>query len=313
MAARAIFDSDTIHSVRCCTPLLVVCTLANCSSARQVAEKEWTPTASPDLGAVVARVGQIPIFAKQVEAQAKINSISVRAALEDLVTSYLLAEVARGHGYTLASASDPDVQSALVQRLLEEELEPNLSPEATPDDDLRPLYDRVREKFVHLRLVEIGFLAVYTGAPMQKEDREPREQTARELAQYLRKHPAKTLDEFSAIAKDPAWSGRHVVFMRFYQSTDSPLSKAVGTEVSKLRAPGDTTPLVVDKDGGFIARYISERPAENITFEQARPKLLAGFYERWRRQKFLELTTKLVRLHRVEMHPDRLPQDEQRL
>ena len=234
----------------------------------------------------------------------------MRTALEALVAANLLAEVAREHGHILANASDPEVQSALVQRLLEKELEPNLRPEATPDNDLRPLYEKARQSFVHSRLVEIGLLGVYTGAPMKKEDREPREQTARELATYLKKHPAKTLDQFSAIARDPAWSGRKVVFNRFLQSTDSPLSKAVGAEVAQLRAPGDTTQLVVDVDGSFIARYISERPAEDITFDQARPKLLAGFYEHWRRQQFLEFTAKLVRLHRVEVHLDGLPKDE---
>jgi hypothetical protein len=262
---------------------------------------------------MVARVGQVPIFAKQVEAHAKMTGHAVRAALGDLIDAYLLAEAAREHRHIPAPSTDADVQSALVQRLLEKEFEPGLHPESIPDSDLRPLYQRVRDTFVHSRLVEIGVLAVYTGAPMPKELREPREQTARELAQFLRSHPAKTLDEFSAMARDPEWAGRHVVFKRMFQGTDQPLSEAVGAEVSKLRAPGETTPLVVDIDGGFIARYIGERPAENITFEQARGKLAAGFYEHWRRQRFLEYTTKLAQLHRVETRFDRLPGDEQGL
>jgi hypothetical protein len=310
---RRIFDSATILSVRCRTPFLVAFTLANCSSPGQIAENEWTPAPSPDLGVVVARVGQVPIFAKQIEAQAKKASIPLRAALEDLVASSLLAEATRQRGHAIASASDPDVQSALVQRLLEKELEPKIRLESIPDSDLRPWYERVRDTFVHPRLVEIGVLAVYTGAPMPKESREPREQTARELAQFLKGHPAKTLDEFSALARDTSWEGRHVVFKHMFQGTDKPLSEAVGAEVSKLRAPGDTTPLVVDIDGAFIARYIGERPPENITFEQARGKLAAGVYEHWRRQQFLEYTTKLARLHRVETHFDRLPSDEQGL
>jgi hypothetical protein len=310
LVARWILDSATITSVRCRTSLLVALALANCSSPRQTAEHEWTPVPSPDLGDVVARVGRVPIFAKQVEAQSKKTGTPMRTALEALVAANLLAEVARGQGHVLASARDPEVQSALVQRLLEKELEPNLRPEATPDNDLRPLYERARQSFVHSRLVEIGLLAVYTGAPMQKEDRELREQTARELASYLKKQPAKTLDEFSAIARDPAWSNRKVVFNRFLQSTDSPLSKTVGAEVAKLRAPGDTTPLVVDVDGSFIARYIGERSGEDITFDQVRPKLLAGYYEHWRRKQFLEFTTQLGRLHHVEVHLDSLPKDE---
>jgi hypothetical protein len=299
--------------VRRRTPLLLALSLAHCSSPKQIAEQEWTPSPSADLGDVVARVGQVPIFARQVEAEAKRTGKPLRSVLEDRIADYLLTEYARLHGHASATASDPDVQSALVQRLLEKELEPNLRPEATPDSDLRPLYERGRESFVHSRLVEIGLLAVYTGAPMAKEDREPREQTARELALYLKAHPPKTLEDFTAIANDPAWSSRKVVFTRMIQGIDQPLSKAVGTEVGKLHTPGDTTPLVVYEDGGFIARYISERPAENITFEQARGKLLAGSYEHWRRQQFLEFTTKLARMHHVEMHADRLPRDEQGL
>jgi hypothetical protein len=205
------------------------------------------------------------------------------------------------------------VKSALVQRLIEREIEPNLRPEATPDSALRPLYDRARESFVHPRLVEIGVLAIYTGALMKKEIRETREQTAKELATFLRSHPQRTLDEFAAVARDPVWSARNVVFVRLLQSPDSPLSKVVGTEVAKLRMPGDTTQLVIDEKGAFIARYIDERPPENITFEQARDKLLAGFYEQWRRQQFLEFTTRLTQHHRVETHFDRLATNEQGL
>ena len=262
---------------------------------------------------MVARVGLVPIFAKQVQAEAKRTGKAGPAVLDDLIASNLLAEYARRKGFVLVGGKDPDVQSALVQRLIERDIEPNLRPEATPDSALRPLYDHARESFVHPRLVEIGVLAIYTGARMQREERVMREQAAKELAVFLRSHPAKTLDEFTAVAGDPVWSARNVVFKKMLQSSDSPLSKAVGTEVAKLRTPGDTTPLVIDEDGSFIARYIDERPPENITFEQARGKLLAGIYEHWRRQQFLEVTTKLAQLHRVETHFDRLPADEQGL
>jgi len=311
LATRRNDDSATIASVRCRALILHAISIAACSSPRQNAEHEWLPVASADLGAVVARVGQVPIFAKQVEAEAKRTGKSAQAAIEDLIAGNLLAEHARQRGLVPASHVDPDVQSVLVQRLLEKELEPTLRPEAIPDTDLRPLYEKARDAFVHSRLVEIGFLAVYTGAPMQKKDRAPREQTGRELAVYLKKHPAKTLDEFQAVASDPAWASRHVAFKRVFQSNNKPLSEAVGAEVAKLKAPGDTTPLVVDEDGSFIARYISERPAENVSFEQARAKLQAGYFSHWRRLHFLDFTGKLARLHRVETYADRLPRNEQ--
>ena len=290
---------------------LTALALTHCSSDRQTSEQAWTPVASTDLGPVVAKVGTVPIYAKQIEAEARKSELSPRDALDRLIENNLLAEVARSRGVLLPSSADHEVGSAMVQRLLERELEPNLRPEVVPDADLQPLYEKLKDRFVHPRLVEIGFLAVYTGAPMQKEDREPREQTARELARYLKSHPAKTLEEFSNLARDTTWSSRHVVFRRIFQSPDKPLSPAVGKEVSQLRAPGDTTPLVVDEDGGFIARYISERPPENITLKQARGELLPPFFEQWRRQQFLDFTSKRAALHHVETYPDRLSRNDQ--
>ena len=291
-------------------PLIVALTIANCSSPRQVAEDEWIPAPPPDLGDTVARIGRVPIFTKQVQAEAKRTGKTVRAALNDLIAINLLAEHARQQGFALVESTDPDVQSALVQRLIERDLEPNLRPTSTPDSALRPLWERARESFVHPRLVEIGVLAVYTGALMKKDERETREHAAQALAVFLHSHPARTLDEFVAVARDPVWSARKVVFNRLLQSPDKPLSKKVGAEVAKLRAPDDTTPLIIDENGGFIARYIGERPPEDITFEQARGKLLAGFYEQWSRQEFLNFTARLMTLHRIETHFDRLSTNE---
>lgn len=292
------------------THLFLVLALADCSSPRQLAENEWIPAPSPDLGAVIARVGTVPIFAKQIEAEAKRTGQSNRLALEDLIAANLLAEHARRAGFILVDSKDQDVQNALVQRLIERDVEPNLLPTSTPDSALRPLWELARDTFVHPRLVEVGVLAVFTGAEMEKEERKEREQTARELAVFVRSHPAPTLEDFAAFARDPVWSARHVVFRRMLQGLHAPLSKAVGTEVAKLRTSGDTTPLVVDQNGGFIARYIDEQPPENITFEQVRGKLLAGFYEHWRHQQFLDYTTRLAQLHRVETHFDRLSTNE---
>ena len=288
-----------------CSTLL----LAQCSAPNKSADHTWTPIPAADLGEIVAQVGTVPIFAKQVEAEAKKTGLPPRATLDRLIENNLLAEAARGQGLRM-NHSDDEVRSAFVQRLLEKELEPNLPIESVPDADLRATYEKTRDHFVHPRLVDIGFLAVYTGPTMQKEDHEEREQTARELARYLKGHPAKTLEELSDIAREPAWANRHVVFRRTLQSADKPLSKAVGKEVSRLRSPGDTTPLVVDENGGFIARYVGERSPENITLEQARGELLPGYYEHWRRQQFVEFTTKLARLHHVETYPDRLSRND---
>jgi hypothetical protein len=259
----------------------------------------------------VAKVGTVPIFSRQVLAEAKQTGKTPREALRSLVELNLLAERARRVGQRQADSSDSDVKSALVQRLLERELEPSLRPEAIPDSVLRPLYDKARDGFVHPRLVEIGVLAVYTGARMAESSRKERAQTAEELAAFLDKHPAQTLDEFATLAGDKNWSPRHVIFARFIQGVDRPLSRSVGVEVAKLRALGDTTHLMVDEDGFFIARYIAERPAENISFEQARDSLRAGYTQYWPKRRFLDFSADLLGLHKVEAHFDLLTGNDQ--
>jgi hypothetical protein len=281
-----------------------------CSSPAQIADVDWIPVPAPELGAVVARVGQVPIYASQVVAEARRAGKPPRAALDDLVASHLLAEEARRDGWRPVASSEPDVRSALVQRLLERELEPHLRAEAVPDHVLRLIYDRAKDSFVHPRLVEVGALAIDTGALMKGEGLEQRRRAANDLAAFLKNHPARSLDDFIAVARDPVWSSRHVAYDHFLQSADRPLSPKVGEQIAKLRSLGETTGLLTDDEGFYIARYISERPAENITFEQTREKLLAGFLERWQQQQFLEFTGHFVQAHKVEAYYDRLPRNE---
>jgi hypothetical protein len=297
--------------VRFLVPFFILIGLGGCSSPKRVADMDWTPAPPPDLGDVVARVGQVPIYGSQVMAEAKRTGKSPRESLEDLVAFNLLAERARRDGLHPAGISEPDVKGALVQRLLERELEPKLRPEAVPDSALRPLYERAKDVFVHPRLVEIGVLSIYTGALMKGEMRQERERNAKDLATFLQEHPAKSLHDFSAVAGDPAWSARNVVYDRFFQGLDRPLSRTIGEEVAKLHAVGETTRQLSDENGLFIARYISERPPEDVTFEQARGKLLAAFHEQWQQQQFLEFTAKLMEAHKVEAYFDRLPPNEQ--
>ena len=293
---------------------LLLCFLVGisaCASPAQVADEEWTPVPSSDLGGVVARVGQVPIYASQVLAEARRAGKPPRVALADLVAFHLLAEHARRDGWRPVASSEPDVESALVQRLLERELEPRLRAAAVPDQVLRSLYDRAKVSFVHPRLVEVGVLTIDTGALMKGEGLEQRRRAANDLAAFLKNHPARSLDDFIAVARDPAWSSRHVVYDHFLQYPDRPLSPKVGEEIAKLRSLGETTGLLSDDEGVYIARYIGERPVENITFEQTREKLLAGFLERWQQQQFLEFTGQLVQAHKVAAYYDRLPRNEQ--
>ncbi len=269
--------------------------------------------APPDLGAIVARVGAVPIFGSQVLAESKRTGKSHADALQDLIDMNAMAEAFHHAGHQPPDASDWAVSDALVQRLLERALEPKLRPDAIPDSTLRSFYDRARNLFVHPRLVEVGVLEVHLDPSMKPDQRAARAQTARDLAQFVKEHPPKTLQEFAAIAHQPAWSKRHISALRFTQSLDHPLSKSVGAEILKLHAPGDTTPLLSDDAGFYLARFIREQPAKNLSYEQVRAQLASRYFDRWQRGQFLDFTNKLMRRHKVQEHFDRLQLDEKRL
>ena len=115
-------------------------------------------------------------------------------------------------------------------------------------------------------------------------------------------------EDFEAIAKDPAWAARNVDYRRLLQGPNQPFSRKVGAEVVKLKVPGDTTRLIEDIDGFFLATYAGERPAENVSFAEAREELRQRYYTRWRAQRLDQLTRKLTEGHHVESHPQLLNQ-----
>lgn len=288
--------------------LIVSSLAAGCGQRAQVnAPTEWTPEATAELGPVVARVGDVPVFAREVAAQAARTSRPPDQALDDLIRFHLLAERARAAG---ASAASPEVvqawKQALVQRLLERDLEPKLGAEDVPEADLRTLYERNRDYFVHPRLVEVIALSVFTGARMKPEPRARARKTALELHAHIQSRPGRTVEDFSAIAADPAWMQRKVRMSRTWQGPDKPFSAVVGAEVAKLTRPGDTTPLVEDEDGYHVARYIAERPPRNTAFAEAREEIARSYFPSWRTERFTQFAQKLAATHGAETHASRL-------
>lgn len=231
----------------------------------------------------------------------------MRQALDALLSLHLLAELARRQQvFSPQWLSDTELKSALAERLIDREIAPKLLRESVPDAELKAIYQNAIRAFVHPRLVDIAVLAVYTGEKMKKEPRLKRQEAARALANYLSSKTISGPEDFETIAKDPEWRERHVTYRRALQGDDEPFSKKVGSAVAKLKAPGDTTGLVEDESGFFFATYAGERPPQNISFAEARPSLLARYYDRWRKMRLEQLMEKLREGHRVEAHPQLL-------
>jgi hypothetical protein len=256
---------------------------------------------------MVAKVGSVPVRAREVEAEMVRSGGTARQALDRLISLHLLAETARRQqGFSPSWSTDPELKSALAQRLMEREVEPKLVRESVPETELNAIYQKAIKAFVHPRLVDIAVLAIYTGPLMKKEPRLKRAETARALANQLVIRSISGPEDFEAIARDPVWQARKVNYRRTLQGPDEPFSAKVGSAVAKLKAPGDTTGLIEDESGFFFATYAGEKPPENITFAEARPALLQGYYERWRKVQLEHLIQKLGEGHRIEAHPQLL-------
>ena len=293
--------------VKLLAPLLLLLGSAGCARRAASAETPWVPAAAPDLGAIVARVGSVPIYSRQVEAQAAGSNSTPREALDTLISSYLLAEKAhRTERFLPEWLVAPELKSALAERLVEREVEPQLRPENVPEQELRALYQNAIRAFVHPRLVDIGLLGVFTGVLMKPAPRLARAETARALAAFVATQRISGPEDFEAIAEDPVWKERNIAYRRVLQGADQPFSRKVGVEVARLRARGDTTGLIEDDDGFFLATYAGERPPENISYTEARESLRQRYYERWRAQRLEQLMRKLAEGHQIESHPQLL-------
>ena len=262
----------------------------------------WVPGAAPDLGAVVARIGDVPIFAAELRAQVETTGKAPRVALDELVAFHLLAERARQEWPPRTPAAVELHKQLLVQRLIEREFEPSIEPGDVPEAELRALYDRALYHYVHPRLVEVAVAWIGPGFKPTRETRAAARATGQDFRAYLDKRKERTPEDLQAAASDPMWKGR-VHYRKFMQGNDKPQSRVFGDAVQKLKAPGDTTPVVEDPEGVYVARYVSEQPPRNTSFDEARAELHGMHFERWKQNRFIEMTGRIGRQHDVELRP----------
>jgi hypothetical protein len=289
-------------------PVLVLVASAGCGRGSEPARGSGAVLTAPDLGPVVARVGQVPIHASEVTAQAQKTGQPPRQALDGLIRFQLLAERARQRPGPKGDP-DPALEALLVQRLLERDLEPTLRPQDIPDEDLRRAYDQVKAHYVRPRMVEVGLLSVYTGTGMKPEPRARAQETARLLEQHLARNPPRTIEAFAAIATTPPWSERKVRYWKFWQGPtrdNGPFGGKVPEVIHRLKRPGERSGRIDDDSGYHFAWYLSEEAPKHVPFEAARSELREKYFPTWRQQRFNQVAGQMGAGHKIEVYPDRL-------
>jgi len=267
-----------------------------------------TQVPAPPSDPVVATVDRVEIHASQVASQMRIRGTTAdpRAALQDWVVFELLARAAAD----ATSGADADQRTAMrlatVQRMLEREIEPLLTPEAIPDAEVRALYEKGKPRFVHGRLVQVLVMGFFTGARMKAGPRARAEHNAALLKAFLDEHPPAGTAALEALAREPLWVERKLSVSTVWQEENQgqPYPESVGRALTSLHGPGDRSPLVIDETGAYIAVYLGEKPAEHRSFEEVAPALRAEMYEPWRRQRFLRLVMDMASGHDIAVDTD---------
>jgi hypothetical protein len=188
----------------------------------------------------------------------------------------------------------------MVQRLLERELEPGMGPDHNTDPELRVLYDRALVAFVHPRLVEVAVLEIVPGRSAAPAVRADARQNALALLAAVQAQTGHAPADMQVLAADDRWRSKRVRYLRFLQGPDGPKSTRFAAAVASLKA-GETSGVIEDEYGFYVARYVDDRAAKNTTFEAARAELRAGFYPRWRLLKFQEFADRVAARHEVEI------------
>src|SRR5262249_14422254 len=134
-----------------------VVALAAAACGRAAPERAAARSPSPTLHAAaranetpLAQVGDTAIYRGELTEHARATGLSPRAALDDLVAQELLAQEAARRGL----ADDADVREARAEALVRlfvptEFGRATASPDAIPESDARPVYDKLRDYFNH--------------------------------------------------------------------------------------------------------------------------------------------------------------------
>jgi hypothetical protein len=278
--------------------------LALCACGRAAPEREAARAPEPALKATapageipLAQVGETGIYRSQLVAHARATGLAPQPALDDLIAQELLFQEAARRGLT----RDEDVLYARAQALVRlfvplEFGRGTASPEAIPESDARPVYDKLHDYFNHGPMLRVWNVCT---TPEQ----------AHAIDADARAHPAKTAEDFQAIARAHGADAQYILTATDSLAYEAPWRKAL---FQALHKPGDVmhpTPLPQLRFPctTHVAWCQEALPARHDSFEQALPEIRQRIYEDWRRKAFRGFSNRLLRAHRVEQHPERLP------
>jgi parvulin-like peptidyl-prolyl isomerase len=116
--------------------VLVLCGLGIAGCPRDATESVSGPRRARPVTGVVARVGDRPILASEIETRMKSDGIGAEEALEELIDEELLIQEAMRQGYTVDQADERAIERLMVRALLHD-IEGEITPESISEQEVR--------------------------------------------------------------------------------------------------------------------------------------------------------------------------------
>jgi hypothetical protein len=283
--------------------LIIGCALAGCHAAESGPKGRFPVplTAQATEGdAIVATVEGRPIRASEIAAEARARGVSVKEALDDLITAEVLAGEAVRRGLDKNLDAQEAAEATAVRRLLATRFEAEVTPASVPMSLLRQVYDKNKQQLDHDVEIEVWHILV------PKKNRPPESwpaarTAAEELARKAR--GVKSVDEFKALSKDvPGSHAEHIVT----EKDGWTLKEFSYPAFDQLKRPGDTSTVIETSYGYHVLYLVQYYPAQHKSLAQAEPELRQGVFPEFQKPEFMRFVERVAGGHGVEEHPERL-------
>lgn len=254
---------------------------------------------------LAARVDGVPVTLDDVRAvlEEHTEPLTSAEALDIAVRTELLAAEARKRGLGDSDHAQSARRTAMARVLLERTIDEGLGPEDVPLEVVERAYERQKERFVHGALRKVAHILV-----RDKKDPDGARGLAEEI--YRAAKDVSSLEEFEGVFDAFSVENKNELKLEKLPPFDKSNQKLVSEFVDGAFAipkAGKVGRPVRTEFGYHVIYVIEERPAENVSFEEARPKLEEELLPELKKRRARELERRLYKHGDVFIFENVLP------
>jgi len=233
------------------------------------------------------------------------DKAELRAFVDSLVQSELLANEAEKRGYGAEAQVRHFVKDSAAQALVRGEIDAKVTPESVPVEDVRTYYEAHPTEFHRVAMRRGSQIIVDTDADVARLLPEAAKADARMFAEIAKSN-----------SKDPETKiqGGDLGYCAEDARDDPPRDKtqptvqpAIRTALFALREVGDTTKKSVELGTQrAIVRYTAERPERHVSLEDATLSIRAKLWRERRQQSLDQLYARLRGASKPQIFTDRI-------